>query len=280
MSMMKTLAKVAIGVAVAKGVSGMMKKSGASRPQTADRRKPGEGGLFGGAYSPESHRQSSAGGGLEEMLGSILGGKAQGGGAGGGLGGLLEQLAGGGTRGASGHGGSGGLNDLMKGLVTRKDSAPAPSLGIDETAPEEPAGGFGDLLNQAIAGQREPDQRPSRDQEALAALMLRAMIMAMKADGEIDATESEKLRGRLGDVSREEQAFVENELRQKVDARAIARETPHGLERQVYAMSVMGIDLDHQAEAQYLHELAGAMELQPDEVNRIHDQLGVPQLYR
>lgn len=87
MSMMKTLAKVAIGVAVAKGVSGMMKKSAAApsagqtatRGQTAARGQVGSGGLFGGMYSPGAQQQTQQpaqpqGGGLEDMLGSILGG--------------------------------------------------------------------------------------------------------------------------------------------------------------------------------------------------------------
>ena len=280
MSMMKTLAKVAIGVAVAKGVSGLMKKN--SGGQTASRGQVGEGGLFGGVHSPQAQTRSGSGsGGLEDLLGAVLGGKpgAAPSGQPGGLGGLLEQL--GGARAGAGHGGSGapggGLNDLLKGLVG--DRAPAPSLGDDETASAGPGGGFGDLLNQAIARQDEPETPPSRDQEAMAALMLRAMIMAMKSDGQIDAGEHQKLMGRLGDVSREEQAFVENELRQPVDANAIARDVPRGLEAQVYAMSVMGIDLDNQNEAKYLHELAQAMGVEPSDVNDIHDQMGVPHIY-
>jgi len=44
-------------------------------------------------------------------------------------------------------------------------------------------------------------------------------------------------------------------------------------------MSVMGIDLDNQKEAQYLHELATAMGMGQQDVNHIHNQLGVPALY-
>ena len=91
MSLLGTLAKVAIGVAVAKGVSGMMKKgSGSSVPR-------GNGGLLDGISS----RPQPGGGGLQDMLGQVLGGatgghSTQGGqtnqGGIGGLGGLLEQL--------------------------------------------------------------------------------------------------------------------------------------------------------------------------------------------
>jgi len=140
-------------------------------------------------------------------------------------------------------------------------------------------GGFGDMLNQAIAKQDEPELAPSPDQELAAALMLRAMIQAMKSDGEIDKAEEQKLLGRLGDVSREEQAFVQGEMRKPVDVQGLAREVPRGLEQQVYAMSVMGIDLDNRNEAQYLHDLATALGIQKQSVNHIHDQMGVPKIY-
>jgi len=277
MSMIKTLAKVAIGVAVAKGVSGMMKKGGS---QTASRGQAGSGGLFGGIHSPNAQAQS--GGGIEDMLGSILGGGGTGSAqSGNGLGGLLEQL-GGGSGGASG----GGLNDLLGSLGGSAGSGGGLTDmlggllgGAAAKAPTQSGGSFGDLLNQAIARQDEPEVQPSADQEAMAALMLRAMISAMKCDGEIDAGEQQKLMGRLGDVSPEEQAFVENELRQPANAEAIARDVPRGLEAQVYAMSVMGIDLDSQTEAKYLHELASSMGIGPKDVNHIHEQMGVPAIY-
>lgn len=276
MSMMKTLAKVAIGVALAKGASSMMKKGG-SRGQA------GSGGLFGGAHSPEPQRQAQSGGGLEDMLGSILGGNAgtTGQGNAGGLGGLLEQLGGG-----QASRGSGGLNDLLGGLASGQQGAGGLGgllgglLGAGAaTAQSGSQGGFGDMLNQAIARQDEPPVPPSQDQEAAAALMLRAMIQAMKSDGEIDQTEQSKLLDRLGDVSREEREFVQSEMQRRIDVKDLARDVPRGLEQQVYAMSVMGIDLDNQNEAQYLHQLANAMGVGPDAVNHIHDQLGAQRIY-
>ncbi len=277
MSMMKTLAKVAIGVAMAKGASSMMKRG--------QNNQAGSGGLFGGAPSPQ--RQTQSGGGLEDMLSSILGGdggSAARGGAQGGLGGLLEQLGGGGAR--SG-GGTGGLNDLLGGLTGASQGGGSGGLGgllgglLGAGAAQSGSaqGGFGNLLNQAIARQDEPEVQPSPDQEAAAALMLRAMIQAMKSDGEIDAAEQAKLLDRLGDVSAQERAFVQGEMQRQINAKELAREVPRGLEQQIYAMSVMGIDLDHQNEAQYLHQLASAMGLEPDAVNYIHDQLGAQRIY-
>jgi len=76
MSLLKTLAKVAVGIAVAKGVGGMMKR-GAGQQQAPT------GQLGGGAAGGQ------AGGGLGDLLGKLGGGA---GGQGGGLGDLLGQL--------------------------------------------------------------------------------------------------------------------------------------------------------------------------------------------
>lgn len=94
--------------------------------------------------------------------------------------------------------------------------------------------------------------------------MRRAMIMAMKSDGGIDAAE---------------QAFVQAEFRAPLDAGAIDLEVPRGLGQQVYAMSVMGVYLDNQREAQYLHDLASAIGIAPRGINKIHDHFGLPRIY-
>jgi uncharacterized membrane protein YebE (DUF533 family) len=293
--MMKTLAKVAIGVAMAKGVSSMMNKSGdaplpgarRSRQPETPKSKPGTGGLFGAAHSPQAHRPAKPGS-LEEELGALLGNKGQ---AGGGLGGLLDQL--GATPGQTGAKPRDSFEDSWGGEdeIARRDAAQTPDLGGllggllqaatgGSAAGSKPKGGFGDLLNQAIARQDEPEHPPTPRQEATAALMLRAMIQAAKSDGKVDRDEQQKLLGRLGEVSPEERAFVQDELSRPVDVRTLAQTTPRGMEQQLYTMSVMGIDLDSRAEANHLHELAQALGLDPQNVNHIHDRLGVPQLYR
>jgi len=52
-------------------------------------------------------------------------------------------------------------------------AAPAPGR-----AAPEPDAGFGDLLNQSLRSYGEPDVPPAPQQEAAAALLLRAMIQA------------------------------------------------------------------------------------------------------
>lgn len=278
MSLMGTLAKVAIGVAVAKGVGGMMKgAAGQAQPRTGN---AGNGGLFGGAHSPSGGQSRT---GLEDMMGDLLGGGsrgAQGGaGSGGGLGGILEQLSGG----AQG-GGAGGLGDLLGGLTKGSQGGGAGGLGdllggLVAGAGQKENGSFGDLLNQSMQRRGEPEVQPSQSQEAMAGVMLSAMIQAAKADGVVDEGERKKLLDNLGDVSPQEKAFVQNELNRPSDVAHLASNVPSGMEQQVYLMSVMAINLDNQKEAQYLHDLATALKIGKNEVNAVHDHLGVPKLY-
>jgi uncharacterized membrane protein YebE (DUF533 family) len=320
MSLVGTLAKVAVGVAIAKGVGAVMQNARQSGGHA------GTGASFGGAGSPRA-AQAGAPGGLEDIMKSVLGGApasaGQGaGGAGhlpGGLGGLLEQLsggaatsdrggaqaggigglleqltgAGGGAGGAAG--GAGGLGDLLGQLTgqggkpgTAGGAAGAGGLGdlLGGLLGGAAAGGaaangrsFGDILNQSLQNMGEPDVAPTAHQEAAAALMLRAMVQAAKADGTIDAAEKAKLTKNLQDATDAEMQFVKGLIAAPVDVEALVRDTPKGLEAQVYTMSVMAIDLDNQSEANYLHALAGGLGLSQQAVNGIHAQLGVPALY-
>ncbi|MEL6620462.1 MAG: DUF533 domain-containing protein [Pseudomonadota bacterium] len=269
MSLMRTLAKVAVGVAVAKGASALMKNRGAAAGAATG--GGGLGGLLGGLQGGGA---AAGGANLQGMLGGLLGGA---GGGGGGLGGLLEGL--GGAGGAQG----GGLQSMLGGLAGGAGAAGLMGA-LGGRAAERPAdngSSFGAVLNSQFAETPEPAIEPTADQEALAALMLRAMIQAAKCDGTLDAEEEEKLVGQLGgDVDAEEAAFVRAEMQRPVDVDGLVAEVPQGMGPQVYAMSVLAINLDSQAEAQYLHSLAQGLGMGTDEVNHVHAQLGVPSLYQ
>jgi uncharacterized membrane protein YebE (DUF533 family) len=268
---MKTLAKVAIGVAVAKGASSMMNKG--DKPSTASS-GGGLGGLLGGLSGPGT----SGAGGLQDMLGGLMGGAGSTGGAGG-LGGLLESLGGSG-------GSSGGLQGMLGGLAAAGGTgglmgALSGAMGGAAKPPTSQSNAsFGQVLNSAFDANPEPAIEPSADQEAAAGLMLRAMIQAAKSDGNFDDAERDKLIGQLGDdVDSQEAAFVQAELKAPVDVEGLVGQVPRGMEPQVYAMSVIAINLDSQAEAQYLHKLAQGLGLSAETINDVHAQLGVPSLY-
>ena len=125
----------------------------------------------------------------------------------------------------------------------------------------------------------EPEIAPTPEQNAVAGLMLRAMIQAAKADGKIDDSEKQRLLGQVGDLDESEKQFIREQMAAPVDVQGLAREVPKGLEQQVYLMSLMSIDFDNQNEARYLNDLAQAMGISREQVNAIHQQVGVQSLY-
>lgn len=274
MSLTKMLAKVAVGVAIAKGAQAVMKNN----QKGGNSQSGGLGGLLGGLGGSTG---GTGGGSLQNMLGGLLGGGAAAGGArSGGLGGLLENL-GGSTQGGTARSGQGGLGGMLSGLA---GAAGAGGLlgGLGSTMQKAPAQNnesFGAVLNSQFDETPEAPIEPSQDQEALSALMLTAMIQAAKSDGVFDEDEKEKLLGHLGDVDEEEAAFVQAQMQAPVDVDALVANTPEGLGPQIYTVSVMAIDLDTRDEAEYLHKLATGYGMTPAQVNEIHAELGVPSLY-
>lgn len=279
MSLVSTLAKVAAGVMVARTVKGMVGggRGGSTSQAGMGSSSDGLQDMLGQVLSGGGSRRAPSGsGGLEDMLGQVLGGGATSSGRAGsaqagGLQDMLGQMLGGGGA-AAASGGLGGILNELSQLSQPNASGFSEARGTDD---------FGTILNQSLDGFGEPQRAPSREEEELAGILLRAMVQAAKSDGRIDDSEKKRLIGQLGgDVSREEAEFVNSELSRQVDVRGLAQSVPHGAEQQVYLMSAMAIDLDQQAEASYLNELAQSMRLSPDTVNAIHDRLKIPRIYR
>jgi uncharacterized membrane protein YebE (DUF533 family) len=318
MSLVSTLAKVAIGIAVAKGVSHLAKNGmgGGGAGGSAGRGTP-----MGDTFSPKT---GGAGGGLSDMMGDILGGGSGNGrtastqSGGGGLGGMFDQLpdaavkksTGKNTRanaptsiedllgGGSGRsaGGGGSLGDLLGGMLggataggrTTAGAAPQGGGGLGDllgavlggaAVGGASGGGLGDMLNKALTGKGKTLEEPNHAQELAAGLMLKVMIQAVKSDAKLDEDEKKKLMDSLGDATQAEMKFVNAELAAPVDIDGLARQIPQGMEAQAYMMSLMAINLDNQNEAQYLHAFAQALELEKDQVNAIHDHVQAPRLY-
>ncbi len=263
MGLMRTLVNVAVGVAIAKGVQAM---SGRGRT----------GGTTRGA---------SGGGGLGGALGDMLSG-----------GGNPAPRAGRGTR-IGQNADTNGLEGMMDGILNRGRNtgraprANAPAGGLEDllqgssTGRGGTAGGFGDLLGGMMGGTigaaTAPRTLPEPREETLeAAVLLRCMIQAAKCDGDLDADEKAKLMEAVGQADKAEIAFVNAELATAVDVDALVRQIPNGMEEKAYLLSLMAIDLDQRAEAEYLHRFATALELSQDEVNALHDQVNAPRIYK
>lgn len=127
---------------------------------------------------------------------------------------------------------------------------------------------FSSLTEGTAAGQIAEDN---------AKLMIRAMIMAAKADGEIDAEEQATIMGHLKDADPEEIAFVKEQLAAPLDPMALARDANEQTRAQVYATSLMAITVDNHAEVKYLDALASALRLDDTTRAQIHRQMGVNQ---
>jgi uncharacterized membrane protein YebE (DUF533 family) len=190
----------------------------------------------------------------------MLGGGQQGQGSG--LGDLLGGILGGGGQATGAPGGGGGLGDLL-GLAMQQFG------GAQQREP-----------THAAARVNMPQGLSHEQAEQKAEVLVRAMINAAKSDGKIDAAEQQKIIERLGDVTPDEIAFVRREFEAPLDAQGFVRSVTRGMEQEVYVVSLMAIDLDHNAEANYLHELAQGFGMRPETCNQIHQQLGAPALYR
>lgn len=261
MSLGKTLLKVAIGVVIAKGVQAVTKGAGASPSPRSTTNTAGRGTRYEG--------------GLEDMMGDVLGTNRNRTGSSADEGGdLLEQITGKRRTSTRSNAPKGGLNDVLEQMTNARTGRGGANAGTTE-------GGLGDLLGSLLGGASATARRsPEQDQEISAALMLRALITAVKADGDLDADEKQKLMEAMGDASAAEVKAVNAELSRPVDVDALVRIVPQGMEAQVYLVSLNAINLDQQAEAEYLHNLAQGLELTQEEVNALHDRAGAPRLYR
>lgn len=135
------------------------------------------------------------------------------------------------------------------------------------------AGGkmMGDMM-EAVSGATPA----SAINEANAKLMIRAMIMAAKADGEIDAEERARIMDHLSDASDEEIAFVEAALDAPLDVSALAQETGATMREQIYSTSLMAITVDTPAEQAYLAQLGTALGLSAETRAKLHAAMGKP----
>ncbi len=295
MGLMGTLAKVAIGYAAARGVDRMAGGQGM-------------GGLLGGgAQIKGAHPASSA----QAQMGDMLSGKApQGGNAmqsmmdkmkasgidmsammGGATGGsnpmaaMMDKMKQGGLDlsslmgGTAGSAAAGGGGTAEKGPLL---SSAAQQGGTGMAGVLAAAGGAAAMQGKGVAGMIDQFNAAETAPEAekSAALMLRAMIQAAKADGAIDKAEKAKILETIGaDADAADIAFVKAELAAPVDIKALAAETPQAQRMQVYSASLMTIRVDTPEEAEYLDQLAQAMSLDEPTVNMLHMQMGLQPLY-
>jgi uncharacterized membrane protein YebE (DUF533 family) len=184
--------------------------------------------------------------------------------SGGGIGDILGSLMGGGDKSNSSSASQGGgIGDLLSSLTGGSKSG----SGSDN--------GLGGLLASALSG-KEVEATPTQEEQAK--ILLKAMINAAKADGQIDKDEQAKIVEHIGDITPEELEFVKHEMSAPLDLEGVVSSAT-GIEAEVYLSSLMTIDLDSKEEVIYLDKLAKGLNLAEDAVDAFHAKLGVPKLY-
>ena len=226
---------------------------------------------------------------------------------------LLDQFVGG--QGGQGQGGQGGGGDFLRGAgggalagglaaillgtkTGRKLGGEALKLGGMAAVGALAYKAYRDWQagkQPALAGSQQPAQQapvpmlpaPSgtpfnpatpNEQQALARHLLRAMIAAAKADGHVDAQEQARIFAEMDKLplAADDKAFVMDELRAKLDIDAVAGEASTPEEAaEIYAASLLAIDVDNAAERGYLSMLAARLKL--DDALVAHLQQNVAQ---
>ncbi len=148
-------------------------------------------------------------------------------------------------------------------------NAPPPPPGTSSSAPPPPPPG---------AGTPPPPPASAENSENDAVLLIQAMIASAASDGEIDEQEKKNIIDKLESVelSGEERDFIQKELASPCTLDTITNKvnSPE-MARQVYTVSIMAIEVDTDAERDYLNNLALKLNLDQSVKNEIHKELGV-----
>src|SRR5262245_3038612 len=114
-----------------------------------------------------------------------------------------------------------------------------------------------------------PADPQARNEDAL--LLIRAMIAAANADHVVDDVERQTIVQKVtaSGLGVEEQGFIEQELSNPLDLRSLANQVKSPeMAEQIYAASILALEVDSDAERNYLVRLAAALKLDPATVKR------------
>ena len=216
--------------------------------------------------------QASGAGGGADLLNSLrdavqggLGKAAQNPAAAGGMGAILGSLLGGGS-------------DSIKGALGGGALAMLASVALKSLA----ANSGGGNPAAAFAGQFSTDTGLSpapQSSQTTAELVLRGMINIAKSDGEISRDESQRIVGKIletGQLDEDSRQWLAREMQKPLDLQGLAADIPNPqVAAQVYAASLLAVEIDTVAEKQYLEQFARLTGLSPQVVQQIHQAMGL-----
>jgi uncharacterized membrane protein YebE (DUF533 family) len=143
------------------------------------------------------------------------------------------------------------------------------------TAPREGARSLGERIGDVLGMGTEPapEPKPAEIDDAHAMLLIRAMIAAANADGEITPDERQRITTKLDQAGAgaDERAVLERELQSPRSVDQIIREVrdPDTAE-QVYLISRLAMNPDTLAEKAYLEFLAARLAIPADRLNELN----------
>jgi len=216
-------------------------------------------GSLGKMLGGNGQSQSQAGG-LGGMLGDVMGSLGSNKGAIGGLGALAGAILGGGRGSAKGAVGGGALAMLA--------SLAFSALKNAGQAPAQPP--------RALYEPETPQQLQELEEDAN--VLVKAMINAAKADGAIDQMELKKIIGKFeedGLTQEDKDLFMAESVRPLDLTGVIASAGGRpDMAAQIYAASLLAIEVDTPREQQYMQSLADGLRLAPATVDYIEKTLG------
>ena len=107
--------------------------------------------------------------------------------------------------------------------------------------------------------------------------LLRAMVTAATADGNVDASERALLMQHARDAgfAGEDLDGLDREIRNPLSLEQLIVQTPSGLNEEVYVAAMIAIDADNPNEHQFLEALSAGLKLDADARARVRLQLGI-----
>ncbi len=139
----------------------------------------------------------------------------------------------------------------------------------------------GESINlNALFANSPPPPKTKTEQDKHALLLIRAMIASAYADGVMDADEKQRIMDKLQgyQISTEEQQFLSQELSQPTPlAMLLSQVEPSDMElaKQFYFVSLLAIEIDTDAERQYIANLKQQLGLTPEDYALIEQQVSV-----
>jgi uncharacterized membrane protein YebE (DUF533 family) len=141
------------------------------------------------------------------------------------------------------------------------------------TASRERGPSLGERLGDLLGTGSAPEPEPAALDDARAMLLIRAMIAAANADGEITPDERQRITGKLDQAGAgpEERAVLQRELENPRSVDQIVRDVrDQETAEQVYLASRLAMNPDTAAEKAYLDFLTARLQIPADRLNELN----------